>query len=71
VSLEHNSRDVSPHLFNSLLIQHAKEEQKNVIYYIYADEKGPSLAFKALSLHPLFKEICVFISMKDPPAHMF
>ena len=42
-----------------------------MIYYMYADDKGPSVAFKALSLHPLFLENSVFIAMKDPPAHIF
>lgn len=70
-SLEHNVREVSPHLFNQILIQHAKTEQKNVIYYMYADDKGPSVSFKSLSLHPLFLEDSVFIAMKDPPAHIF
>ena len=42
-----------------------------MIYYMYADDKGPSVSFKSLSLHPLFLEDSVFIAMKDPPAHIF
>lgn len=71
VSMEHNAREVSPHLFNQILIQHAKEEQKHVVYYMYSDDTGPTVTFKALSMHPIFQEDCVFITLKDPPTHLF
>ena len=52
-----------------MILTHAKEEQKNVIYYMYNEEQV-SISFKSLSKHPIFYD-CVFFSLFDPPSSYF
>jgi len=63
--------DIQPHLFNNYLLQYAKEQKKNVIYYMYTGEQEISISFRQLSNHPVFAEDCVFLGMKDPPYEIF
>lgn len=58
-------------MFNQYIIQYAKEQQKHVVYYMYRDEQQISLTFRHLSNHPVFKEDCAFLGIKDPPYQMF
>ena len=69
-SFEHNVREVQGHMFNNLILQHAKEEQKNIIYYMY-DDTDISLTFKAVSKHPILQEDCVFWALHDPDVKYF
>ena len=52
-----------------MILHHAKEEKKNIIYYMHKD-KEVSIGFKALSKHPIFYD-CVFLSLYDPPKDYF
>jgi len=58
-------------MFNNYIMQYAKDEQKHVVYYMYRDDQQMSITYKHLSNHPLFKEDCVFLGMKDPPMELF
>lgn len=58
-------------MFNNILVQHALHEQKNVIYYMFDDENGVSLGFKAISNNPIFKDNSIFLSLQNPPAEYF
>ena len=69
-SFEHDVRAVQSNMFNNMILQYAKEEQKHVIYYMY-DDVDINLAFKALSKHPVFKDDCVFWSLHDPDVKFF
>lgn len=70
-SYKHSVTEVQPSLFNSMIIQYALEEQKNIIYYMYEGHKGLSLNFMALSNHPLFEDNSVFLAIFNPPYHLF
>lgn len=70
-SFESHIADVQPQLFNNYIVQYGKDQQKHVVYYMYRDEQKISLTFKHLSNHPVFKEDCAFLGMKDPPYEMF
>ena len=67
----HSVNEVQPALFNSMIIQYALEEQKNIVYYMYEGHTGLSLNFKALSNHPLFEDNSVFLAIFNPPYHLF
>ena len=63
--LEHDIKEVSEKIFNNLAISAAVEEKKNVIVYMYNDERI-SLHFKALSAVKYLKDDFVFMSVFDP-----
>lgn len=60
-----------PSSFNDYIVRYAKDEQKMVVYYLYRADQEVSLDFKAISMHPLFGEDCVFLSLRDPDAKHF
>lgn len=68
---KHNVNDILSDQFNNFIVRHAKDEQKNVIYYMYRSDQKISLDFKATSQHPLFAEDCVFLSLIDPDPKFF
>ena len=68
-SFDGDVRDVTASVFNNMILHHAKEEQKHVIYLMYKDDHI-SLGFKALSRHPVFHD-CVFFALYDPPSDYF
>lgn len=45
-SFESHIVDIQPHLFNNYLIQYAKDQKKNVIYYMYTGEQQISISFR-------------------------
>ena len=59
--------------FNAVLVQKAQKEKQNVIYYMYSGDEQISLAFKHLSLHPLFNtnDDTHFMALRDPPMDQF
>jgi len=63
--LEHDIKEVSEKIFNNLAVSAAVEEKKNVIVYLYNDERI-SLHFKALSAVKYLKDDFVFMSVFDP-----
>lgn len=67
----HNVVDIVSSSFNNFIVRYAKDEQKNVVYYMYRSDQEISLDYKAVSQHPLFSEDCVFLSMQDPPIDVF
>lgn len=60
---DHSVNDILSDTFNNFIVRHAKDEQKNVIYYMYRSDQKVSLDFKAVSKHPLFQDDCVFLSL--------
>uniref|UniRef100_A0A7S3MVM5 Uncharacterized protein n=1 Tax=Strombidium inclinatum TaxID=197538 RepID=A0A7S3MVM5_9SPIT len=68
---QHEVMEISPAIFNNMIITYSLEQQKHVIYYMYDDEDGVSLNFKAISAHPIFEEDCVFMALYEPPTQMF
>lgn len=70
-NMRHSVMEVQPSLFNSMIMQYALEEQKNIVYYMYEGEKGLSINFMALSNHPLFEDNSVFLALYNPPYEYF
>jgi len=68
---EHNVDDILANSFNSYIVRYAKDEQKNVVYYMYRDDQDVSLDYKAVSQHPMFSESSAFLSMRNPPVEIF
>jgi hypothetical protein len=60
---EHDVVDIIPSSFNQFIVRFAKDEQKNVIYFMYRDDQEITLDYKAVSEHPLLKEDSVFLAM--------
>jgi hypothetical protein len=69
--MQHTITEISPAIFNSMIVNYAQQQQKNIVYFMYAEGQAVSIAFKALSTHPLFKEDSVFLSLFNPPLQMF
>ena len=57
--------------FNQFIVRYAKDEQKNVVYYMYRDDQEISLDFKAVSEMSLLKEDSVFLAMQNPSPEFF
>ena len=38
---------------------------------MYNDENGVSINYRVLSMHPLFRDDCVFLSLANPSPDMF
>jgi len=68
---EHKVSDVVGEQFNNFVVRYAKEEQKNIVYYMYRSDQHVALDFKAASVHPLFVDDCVFLSLADPNPKYF
>jgi hypothetical protein len=68
---EHNVVDLVSESFNQFIVRYAKDEQKNVVYYMYRSDQKVSLDFKAVSQHSLFEEDTVFLSLMDPNPKFF
>ena len=49
-------------------MRYAKEEQKNVVYYMFRSDQELELNFMALSKEPIFEGDCVFVSVQNPSA---
>jgi hypothetical protein len=68
---EHTVVDIMGEQFNNFIVRHAKDDQKNVVYYMYRSDQKVSLDFKAVSQHPLLQEDCVFLSLINPSEKIF
>lgn len=47
-----------------------EEQPKYVVTYLYEDEVGPNLAWRALSVDPDLADDFVFMSIENPSTHM-
>ena len=64
-SLENEIKEVNEKILNTIAINHATEEKKNVLIYFY--QSGPiSLHFKAISGMAILKDSFAFLSVPDP-----
>ena len=66
---DHDVREINSQEFNGVVLQYAKADQNNVIFFMHKDEHA-NLAFKALSNHPVFYS-CVFFSIQNPSKELF
>lgn len=65
--IKNEIQDVSPSMLNNFILNASKQLQKNIVYYMFNDEDGVSINYKALSRFELFKDDTVFISLFNPP----
>ena len=63
--------EVSSRDFNNMILRYAKEEQKNVVYYMFRSDQELELNFMALSKETIFESDCVFVSVQNPSAQQF
>lgn len=68
---EHQVVDIMGEQFNNFIVRHAKDEQKNVVYYMYRSDQKVSLDYKAVSQHPLLHDDCAFLSLVNPSEKIF
>lgn len=67
-NFESDILQVASQAFGSVSNQYVKDETKPryVIAYLFEDDHGPNLDFKALSVDNLLKDDFVFLSISDP-----
>jgi len=64
---KHEVLDISEKIIYSLANQYTSlEEHKHLIYYLYDDDKGVDINFKALSVDPWMQDDFAFVSLYNP-----
>jgi hypothetical protein len=66
-NFHHEIQDINPTMLNNFILNNSKQLQRNIVYYMFNDEEGVSINFKALSGFDLFQDDTVFISLFNPP----